>query len=150
MGQLSIPASAVVYADTSIFIYTIEVNPDYYGLLQPLWAMVHAKQVEIISSELTLMEVLVVPLRDANADLVSTYEQFLRSSNIRLIPIDQTVLRGAARQRATTNLKTPDAIHAATALNEGCTIFLTNDSQFRTVSGLPTIVLREINTPDNF
>ena len=144
MGQLSIPASAVVYADTSIFIYTIEVNPNYYGLLQPLWALVQAKQVEIITSELTLMEVLVVPLRDANADLVSTYEQFLQSSDIQLVPIDQAVLRSAARLRATTNLKTPDAIHAATALSEGCTIFLTNDSQFRTVPELFTIVLREI------
>ncbi|PSB20637.1 PIN domain-containing protein [Phormidesmis priestleyi ULC007] len=144
MGQLTIPASAVVYADTSIFIYTIEVNPDYYGLLQPLWAMVQAKQVEIVSSELTLMEALVVPLRDANTGLVSTYEQFLQSSDIQLVPIDQAVLRGAARLRATTNLKTPDAVHAATALSGGCTIFLTNDSQFRTVPGLSPIVLREV------
>ena len=63
---------------------------------------------------------------------------------MQLIPIDLAVLREAARLRATTNLKKPDAVRAATALSEGCTIFLTNDSQFRTAPGLPTIVLREI------
>ncbi|WP_256478820.1 hypothetical protein [Chroococcidiopsis sp. CCMEE 29] len=34
----------------------------------------------------------------------------LLSQTIRLIPIDQTILKEAARLRATTNLKTPDAI----------------------------------------
>ncbi len=64
MGQLNIPPSAIVYADTSIFIYTVEENLDYYSLLQPLWSLFQAGEVEIISSELTLMETLVAPLRD--------------------------------------------------------------------------------------
>lgn len=90
------------------------------------------------------METLVVPIRDSNTALINTYEQLLLSQTIRLIPIDQTVLKEAARLRATTNLKTPDAIHAATALNNGCTLFLTNDSQFRNVAGLPVVILREV------
>jgi predicted nucleic acid-binding protein len=48
--------------------------------------------------------------------------------------------------RATTRLKTPDAIHAATALREGCTLFLTNDAQFRTIANLPVTVLQEVLT----
>lgn len=144
MGLLTIPPSAIVYADTSIFIYTVEENLDYYPLLQPLWSLFQAGEVEIISSELTLMETLVVPLRDANADLVNTYEQLLLSSSVQLIPIGQTILRQAAQLRATTNLKTPDAIHAATALSENCSFFLTNDSGFRNVSGLPVVVLKDV------
>ena len=34
---------------------------------------------------------------------------------MRLLPITQSILREAARLRATIKLKTPDAIHAATA-----------------------------------
>lgn len=144
MGQLIIPPSATVYADTSVLIYSIEVNPTYYALLEPLWARFYVGTVEIVSSELTLMETLVVPTRDRNDSLVSTYEQLLLASSLRLIPISQTILREAARLRATTNLKTPDAIHAATALGDRITLFLTNDSQFRTVTNLSIVVLSEV------
>ena len=146
MGQLIIPPSAVVYADTSIFIYTVEVNPDYYSLLQPLWLLFQAGDIEIVSSELTLMETLVVPTRNSDSDLIDTYEQLLLSPAISLVPISQTVLREAARLRATTNLNTPDAIHAATALSNNCTMLLTNDSQFGNVKGLSIVILSEVLT----
>lgn len=144
MGQLIIPPSAIVYADTSIFIYTVEENLDYYSLLQPLWSLFQAGEVEIISSELTLMETLVAPLRDAKADLVNTYEQLLLSSSIQLISISQRILRQAAQLRAITSLKTPDAIHAATALSQNCSVFLTNDRGFRDVLDLPIIILKDV------
>lgn len=144
MGQLNIPDSSTVYIDTSVIIYSVEKVPNYDLLLEALWQKLQANEVRVFSSELTLLETLVLPLRSANVKLVNDYEQLLLSSNMQLVPIDLAVLREAARLRATTNLKTPDAIHAATALSEGCTIFLTNDSQFRTVPELFTIVLREI------
>jgi len=40
-------------------------------------------------------------------------------------------------------LKTPDAIHAATALSVGCSLFLTNDPQFKEIENLNTVVLSE-------
>ncbi|MDF5714758.1 MAG: hypothetical protein PUP93_12950 [Rhizonema sp. NSF051] len=81
-------------------MYTVEENLDYYSLLQPLWSLFQAGEVEIISSELTLMETLVAPLRDAKADLVNTYEQLLLSSSIQSISINQRILRQAAQLRA--------------------------------------------------
>jgi predicted nucleic acid-binding protein len=89
------------------------------------------------------MESLVVPLRHGNTILLDTYEQLL-SSQISLVPISQTILKSAAQLRATTNLKTPDAIHAATALDVGFTLFLTNDNGFRNVSNLPVVILSEV------
>lgn len=144
MGQLILPSSGIIYIDTSVVIYTVEGNPDYYSLLQPLWLKFQTGELEIISSELILMETLVVPLRNANNALIADYEQLLLSSEMRLIPISQAVLRQAAILRATTNLKTPDAIHAATALSVNCTQFITNDKGFRNVSGLPVVVLSEV------
>lgn len=144
MGQLILPDSGIIYIDTSVVIYTVEGNPDYYSLLQPLWLKFQTGELEIISSELILMETLVVPLRNANNALITDYEQLLLSSEMRLIPVSQSVLRQAATLRATTNLKTPDAIHAATALSINCTQFITNDKGFRNVSGLPVVVLSEV------
>jgi predicted nucleic acid-binding protein len=132
-----------VYVDTAIVIYSVEFNPDYWQLLQPLWAKLQASEISIVSSELTLMESLVVPLRNGNTILIDAYEQLL-SSQVSLVPISQTILKSAAQLRATTNLRTPDAIHAATALDADCTLFITNDSGFRNVPNLPVVILSEV------
>jgi predicted nucleic acid-binding protein len=50
----------------------------------------------------------------------------------------------AANLRSKTNLKTPDAIHAATALSVSCSQLITNDKAFRNVPGLPVVVLNEV------
>lgn len=144
MGQLIIPASSVIYIDTSVVIYSVEWNPDYYALLQPLWLKFQTGEIELVSSELILMEALVLPFRNSDTFLLNAYEQLLLSEKMRLIPINQTVLRQAANLRATANLKTPDAIHAATALAVNCIQFITNDKGFRNVSGLPVVVLSEV------
>ncbi|MGD1701805.1 type II toxin-antitoxin system VapC family toxin [Dapis sp. BLCC M229] len=147
MGQLNLPDSARIYIDTSVVIYTIEVNPNYWELLQPLWQKFQAGQVELITSELTLMESLVLPLRQSNINLIATYEDLLLSSVLQLIPISLPILREAARLRATKlSLRTPDAIHAATAIAAGCTQFLTNDRKLRVVTSLPIVILDEALT----
>ncbi|MBN3923955.1 PIN domain-containing protein [Nostoc sp. NMS4] len=143
MGQLILPTSGSIYIDTSVAIYTIEGNPDYYSLLQPLWSKLYAGEIQIISSEIILMEVLVVPLRNGNNSLVADYEELLLSQ-VQLIPISQSILRKSANLRATTNLKTPDAIHAATALSVNSNQFITNNKGFRNVPGFPVVILSEV------
>jgi predicted nucleic acid-binding protein len=144
MGQLNIPSSATIYLDTQVIIYTVEANPNYFSLLQPLWLKFQTGEIELMTSELTLLETLVFPLKNANTILVRDYEQLLLSSEIQLVPITQSVLRTAANLRANTNLKTPDAIHAATAIGEGCTLFLTNDNGFRNVPNLSVVILSDV------
>lgn len=144
MGQLNLPSFATIYLDTQVIIYTVEANPNYYSLLQPLWLKFQAGEIELMTSELTLLETLVFPLKNANTILVSDYEQLLLSSDIQLVPITQSVLRTAANLRANTRLKTPDAIHAATAISEGCTLFLTNDNGFRNVPHLSVVILTDV------
>lgn len=152
MGSLTIPESSLIYIDTSIVIYKIEQVANYCTLLNPLWDKFQAGEISLLSSELILLESLVLPIRRGNTQLLNAYQQLLLTSSIRLIPISQSILREAAQLRATTGLKTPDAIHAATALGDplrvsrrDCsTLFLTNDRQFRVVSGLPVIVLNEV------
>ena len=90
------------------------------------------------------METLVLPLKNSDTFLLNAYEQLLLSGGMRLIPISQLILRQAANFRATTNLKTPDAIHVATALSVSCNQFITNDKGFRNVSNLPVVILSEI------
>lgn len=143
MGQLSVPDGAIIYLDTSPIIYSIERHIDYWQLLKPVWEKLPSGNIHIISSELLLLECLIIPLRTNNTVLINAYDQFL-SSRITLHPIRESILRSAAQLRATNHLKTPDAIHAATALNIGCTLFLTNDAGLRTIPGLSVVVLKDV------
>jgi predicted nucleic acid-binding protein len=147
MGSLTLPASGSVYVDTMAVIYTVERFPDYWPLLEPLWLAAQAGTFEIVTSELTLMEVLVKPLKTKNTVLVKAFELALIGTHVQLLPITQSILRAAAQLRATTKLRTPDAIHAAAAVQAGCVLFVTNDSIFRTIAGLPVAILDDLRMP---
>jgi len=79
--------------------------------------------------------------------LAQSYEQLFQQPQSRLLSITLTVLREPARLRATTKLKTPDAIHAATALVAGCALIVTNDAGFRNLPGLPVAILSDLISP---
>jgi predicted nucleic acid-binding protein len=144
MGSLTLPASGVLYVDTAPVIYTVERHADYEPLLLPLWAALDAETIEVVTSELTLLEVLVKPLRDQDQALVQDYEKLLTVTRLKPLPVTASILREAASIRAVTNLKTPDAIHAATALAAGCAQFVTNDTDYRRLASLPVIILKEV------
>lgn len=144
MGELVLPDSGSIYLDANGFIYSVERISPYYEALGSLWQASSNGQVTIITSELTLLEVLVKPLKAGNAVLITAFDTILRHSpDVKMIPITQSILQEAAKLRAIANLKTPDALHAATAMLHGCNLFVTNDKSFRLVSALPTTVLSE-------
>jgi predicted nucleic acid-binding protein len=147
MGKLTLPPSGLVYVDANTLIYTVEKHPAYGPLLQPLWLAAQAKTIEVVSSDLALMETLVLPLKNGDKTLEQAYERALLGTELRLLPLTHAILREAARLRATTRIKTPDALHAATALNAGCVLFVTNDAGFRSVAGLPLVILSDLLTP---
>jgi predicted nucleic acid-binding protein len=111
----------------------------------PLWDALDANQQDVVTSELSLLEVLVKPLRLADRMLESLFTGTLYGTpDFSCVPITRSILRAAAQLRADAGLKTPDAIHAATALESGCALFVTHDSAFRHVPGLNVVVLKEV------
>ena len=81
----------------------------------------------------------------AKPELVNDYENIIQNSiGFDLIPIDEQIARRAAHLRAQYNLKTPDALHVATALETGCQAFLTNDMGLKRVSEIRVLVLDEL------
>jgi predicted nucleic acid-binding protein len=147
LGSLTLPASGLVYLDANPIIYTVEKHPVYGPLLQPLWQAAQAHTIEVVSSDLALMESLVGPLKNGDTALEQTYEQALLGTDMRLLPITKPILREAARLRATTKLKTPDALHLATAQLAGCALFVTNDAGFRGTATIPVVILDDLLKP---
>ena len=148
MGSLTLPPSGSVYLDANGFIYSVERIEPYRTLLEPMWTMAQTGQFEIVSSELVILETLVKPLRAGDVLLENLFRSLLSAREVRVIPVTALLWEQAARLRATTDLKTPDAVHAATALTVGSTLFVTNDGEFRRVAGLPVAVLQDIAKQD--
>jgi predicted nucleic acid-binding protein len=145
MGVIALPPSGRVYVDTSPVIYLIERVEPYLSASGPLWAALNAGTQTVVTSQLTLLEVLVKPLRDGNTAVANLFRSVLLGTvGLSCEPISLTILEAAAQIRAAHNLRAPDAIHAATALDAGCVLFVTNDAVFRHVPGLNVSVLSEV------
>jgi predicted nucleic acid-binding protein len=144
VGALTLPKAGLVYVDTSPVIYSVEKVAPYAAVVDPLWDAMELGAIQVATSELTLLEALVVPFKQNDVYLIAAFENILTDTALSLISIDLAILRSAARLRAITNLKTPDSIHAATALDAGCNLFITNDAAFRRVPGLNVTVLSQL------
>jgi predicted nucleic acid-binding protein len=130
--------------DTAIFIYLIEDDPRFMPLIEPIFEDVAAGRREMVTSALTLLEVLVVPYKARHVELAERYEDLLMNSRgIAVVDLSRDQLRTAARLRAATGVKTPDALQLAAALSAGCTTFLTNDRRIPALPKLRVLQLRE-------
>lgn len=144
MGRIVLPSSGLVYADAQIAIYTVDRNAIYAQVCRPIWEAARAGTHTVMSSELILAETLVAPLKSGDMVHLADREALWQQANTRLVQVTEAIIREAAQLRADFNLKTPDAIHAATALHHGCTLFVSNDTAFRRVPNLPLVILADV------
>ncbi|MYA15974.1 MAG: type II toxin-antitoxin system VapC family toxin [Gammaproteobacteria bacterium] len=150
MGSLTLPAGGLVYLDANGLIYSVERVEPYRTLLEPMWQAAQDSDITLVSSPILIIEALVKPLRDGNAEIEMQYRELFRANAIRLLEASYPIFEDAARLRAEARLTTPDAIHAATALQVGCALFITNDTDFRRVEGLPIAILDDLADDGQF
>lgn len=142
MGLIESINGKFIYLDTNIWIYAIEAYPDYLELLQQIFEKIDQQKLIAVTSELTIDEVLVKPFQDNNLQAKQAYQNILQSSDsVKVIAINRNILQVAARLRAITKLKLPDAIHVATALDQKINIFITNDTGFPSISDVQVLRL---------
>lgn len=83
------------------------------------------------------------PIRNHDEGLAHEYQDILlNAANITTVPVTPITAQVAAELRAESRLKTPDAIHLATALNHQASSFLTNDRDFPSGTGVQILKLR--------
>lgn len=84
-----------------------------------------------VVSAVSVTEALVRPYRARSASVVGTVEAFLRSfPNLSIEPVTLEVAREAARIRASTALRTPEALILATAIVVGSKLVIANDDRW--------------------
>jgi len=119
-----------VYLDTCCVIYLLEDVP---GFSAPMRAHLASNTDAILCvSPLVRLEALVKPLVDGNQTLERDYEDFLVAQQ--WLSMGDAEFDRAARLRATHRLKTPDALHLATAIRHACSEFWTNDDRLNSAA----------------
>ena len=145
MGWVDSLKGALVGLDTAPLIYFIEANPTYVSLVRPFFQALDRGELSVITSTVTLVEVLVHPLRSGDALLVQRYHDILLGSgSLTMQQVTPAIAEEAARLRAVYTLRTPDAIQLATAITASATHFLTNDARLKVISGIQVHVLDEL------
>jgi predicted nucleic acid-binding protein len=131
--------------DTSIFIFQIEENLRYAELSNLIFEWVEKPRSRAVTSTITMLEMLVQPYRDSALDRVNNFYALLSTyPNLEWIEPTLEIADLGARLRAEHNLRTPDAIQAATALACQATGYLSNDGVFRLVLGLEVMILEDL------
>ena len=145
MGWIDSLRGEVVGLDTTPLIYFIEENSTYLELVSPFFEAIDQGEVSVVTSIVTLLEVLVHPFKHGDAALVQQYRDILlNSQGLTTIPLSQDIAEEAARIRATHNIRTPDAIQMATASYMGASHFLTNDARLPSLPELKVLVLDQV------
>ena len=124
-----------IYLDACIVIYCVEKHPIYSSKIEALFDELDPGDLLCVSP-LVRMECLVMPLRTNDEPLIANFEAFLGAQE--MLGIRADIFEHATRIRAEyPSLKTPDALHVATARHYGCNELWTNDDRLaRVAAGL--------------
>ncbi|CAI2719230.1 type II toxin-antitoxin system VapC family toxin [Nitrospina watsonii] len=130
--------------DSNILIYFIEANPQYHKLCQAIFEAIEDGRNTGVCSTLSLLEILVQPYRQDDVERASEFYGLLtRYPNMLWKDLTIHVADLGAQLRAEYNIKTPDAILLATAIDSGATAFIGNDAKLKKVQEIEILILDE-------
>jgi predicted nucleic acid-binding protein len=115
-----------VFFDTNLFIYMFEGAEPFRSRTLEIRKRMIDRRDQIVTSAMTLGEVLVKPTRLGQASLVEQYDRAIRST-AQVVSFDAQIAWRYASLRATHTLRNADAIQLACAAHFGVDLFITND-----------------------
>ncbi|MGH9454509.1 MAG: type II toxin-antitoxin system VapC family toxin [Terriglobia bacterium] len=133
-----------VFWDTNLFIYLFEGYGELSRRVVDLRRSMLARGDQLLTSTLTLGEVLVKPVERGDQQLPRKYEDAITGTAL-MIPFDVRAARIYAALRSDRALRAPDAMQLACAAAAGVDLFITNDArlQAKHVEGIQFIVRLE-------
>jgi predicted nucleic acid-binding protein len=117
-----------IFFDTNIFIYWFEDYEPFSSMVDAAWRRMIARHDQLVTSAMTLGELLVKPTKLGQASLIEQYDRVIRS-RAKVLNFDASVAWRYASLRATHNIRNADAIQLACASQFGVDLFITNDKQ---------------------
>ncbi len=120
---------ASVFWDTNLFIYLMEGNSEFRRSVRDLGHRMEARGDRLITSALTIGEILVKPIRDNDSDCQKRYWAMFSRPEIQVVTFDASAALHYGRVRQDPAIRVPDAIQLACAASAGVDLFITNDDR---------------------
>jgi predicted nucleic acid-binding protein len=147
-SALSSMAGHRVYIDTNVFIFFLERDDALFELAADFIKACASRDILGVTGELVIAEVMVHPYRSGDAALISRFKSFFGRKNfLSIAEHEARFFDEAAMLAGQKRLKLMDAIHYRTALQAGCSFFLTHDADFDAVAsggGLEVVRLSDL------
>ena len=131
----------MIYLDSNVVIRLIEGDPATRAPLEARLAPYRGVAGSLLTSRLTRLECRVKPLRDGDATLLGLYDAFFAGPEVAVLELTAAVVEKATDIRAALKIKTPDALHLATAAVSGATAVITGDRDLVRYTEVPVEVL---------
>ncbi len=133
-----------IFPDSDVVIFLVE---DHYKFQPMVDAALSDHQTgPLITCAMVRLETLTKPTQNNDHWLLQDFHHFYRASCL-----SQAITEGtydlALALRAKHRLKSPDAINLASAIQSGCDVFLINDKDYKTVSEIRIVSIRQYATP---
>ncbi len=128
-----------VFFDACVIIYLLESGEPFYSEVRKTLHRLAATypDMSIGVSRLSLLECLVHPLKHQDEALIEQYRTFFSRHDLHIVELAPAVVEKALWLRVRYNLRTPDALQAASALEfPGESVFLTGDKVFKRIAEL--------------
>ena len=134
----------MIYADSGIVMRWVEGISQARDPIEMRWRQLPPSERIFITSRISRLECRCKPLRNHQKLLLRQYDVFFSGREVDIREIDAAVVEKATELRASFGLKTPDAIHAATAMLAGVDSFWTTDADFSKCQGLDVEVFKAV------
>lgn len=118
-----------VFFDTNLFIYLIEDHGKLGKRVTEIVERLSERHDELLTSSLTLGEVLVKPLAAGDVAWANQYESLINTPGVSVLTFDRGCARIYAGLRQKKSIRPADAIQLACAASARCDLFITNDER---------------------
>jgi predicted nucleic acid-binding protein len=131
-----------LYLDASAIIYMVETPSPFTAATQEC-VQQHTSQPggRLLTSRLSRLECRVPHVREKNATRLAEYDDFFTAEEIDVADVSAGVIERATDLRARYGLKTPDALHLATAIEYGAGTVLTGEPAWKRCKEVDVVVV---------
>ena len=120
---------ANIFWDTNLFIYLVEASPQFGPAVKDLRRRMLQRNDRLLTSAMTVGEVLVKPLSLGHRSLAERYRAFLAAPHVSVTAFDLDAAEAYARIRLDRTIWPADAIQLACAAAADVDLFITNDAR---------------------
>jgi len=133
------------FIDTAPYIYCLEGNNSLSNKTQEFFNEIYISNANFTTSSITYEEYLIHPYKNKDYECIKRFKDFLETTETSIVSVDESVAERAAKIRAEyTSFRAMDALQLASACQNNCDVFVTNDKQLRQFKDIKIQLIDEL------